>query len=142
MTRAVIYINTFVSGIFWDGSPRAVYFAAGDRLYIPLMSEELIAELYDVASRDKFKDLRQRLGRTPDELIAEIRTVSEIVTPGEVPANIVRDSDDAAVLACAIGGNADYIVSGDKDLVVLKAYRSIPILNANQFLPELSKRQA
>jgi predicted nucleic acid-binding protein len=35
---------------------------------------------------------------------------------------------------CAIGGKADFIVSGDKDLTTLKIYRNIPILTPADFL--------
>lgn len=43
---------------------------------------------------------------------------------------ICRDPKDDIVLACAIAAQADAIISGDKDLQVLKNYQGIPILNA------------
>jgi predicted nucleic acid-binding protein len=51
-----------------------------------------------------------------------------IVTPASIPNGTVRDADDEAVLSCAIGGKADYIVSGDDDLLTLKVYQNIPII--------------
>ena len=44
-----------------------------------------------------------------------------------------RDPDDVKVLGLAITGNAKYIVSGDKDLLVLKEFQGIPILNPRAF---------
>jgi predicted nucleic acid-binding protein len=38
------------------------------------------------------------------------------------------------VLACAVGGKADVIVSGDEDLVTLGVYENVPIMTAAQFL--------
>jgi predicted nucleic acid-binding protein len=42
------------------------------------------------------------------------------------------------ILACAVGGKADYIVSGDKDLLTLISYAGIPIRTAEQFLDHIS----
>jgi predicted nucleic acid-binding protein len=50
-----------------------------------------------------------------------------IVTPSKL-----RDADDAQVLAGAASAQADVIVSGDGDLLVLRAFQGIPILNAAQ----------
>jgi predicted nucleic acid-binding protein len=70
--------------------------------------------------------------------VAEYTRFVAIVVPAEIPPDVVRDSKDRAVLACAVGGKADYIVSGDEDLLVLSIYENIPILNANQFVDRLS----
>jgi predicted nucleic acid-binding protein len=54
--------------------------------------------------------------------------------PADVPEDAVRDPKDRMILACAVGGKADIIVSGDKDLVVLKAYQGISIVTPSDFL--------
>ena len=43
-------------------------------------------------------------------------------------SRVCRDPDDDAVLACAVSTKADYIVSGDKDLLVLNEFEDTPIL--------------
>jgi uncharacterized protein len=48
--------------------------------------------------------------------------------------SVVRDVKDNMILATAVAGNADYIVTGDKDLLVLRAYEHISILDVNTFL--------
>jgi predicted nucleic acid-binding protein len=45
-----------------------------------------------------------------------------------------RDPDDDMVLECAMEGGAHYIVTGDKDLLDLKVFRSIQIVRASEFL--------
>ncbi len=58
----------------------------------------------------------------------------------DITSNITdcRDPKDNKFLELAIDGKADYIVSGDKDLLVLNPYRNMPILNANDFLSLLN----
>ena len=40
-------------------------------------------------------------------------------------------------LACAIAGSADYLVTGDKDLLILKRYKHIRIITPKQFVDRL-----
>jgi len=47
---------------------------------------------------------------------------------------VPRDPEDNMVLECAIAGKAQYIVTGDKDLLVLKTFRGIQIVRASDFL--------
>ena len=62
---------------------------------------------------------------------------AEIVQPKTVPAVIADDPDDNHVLACAVEGNADLIVSGDRHLLSLKDYQGIPIVRPMDFLRTL-----
>ncbi len=63
--------------------------------------------------------------------------LAEIVQPAVVPEHVIRDPKDQIVLGCAVGGQADYIVSGDKDLLTLERYENIPIITATGFLEQL-----
>jgi len=44
-----------------------------------------------------------------------------------------RDSDDDNILSCALNGNADLIITGDKDLLILKEFNGIPIFSPGDF---------
>ncbi|HLY26796.1 MAG TPA: putative toxin-antitoxin system toxin component, PIN family [Aggregatilineales bacterium] len=70
--------------------------------------------------------------------MSDFRILAEIVAPVELPTDVVRDPKDVAVLACALGGNAQYIVTGDDDLLTLKKYRNISIVSPTQFIEVLS----
>jgi len=52
---------------------------------------------------------------------------------------IPDDPQDEIFLACALDGQADLIVSGDRHLLDLGKYHGIPILTARQFLDTLAK---
>ncbi len=49
-------------------------------------------------------------------------------------ASEIRDPDDPSVLATAIAAQADAIITGDNDLLILEEYRGIQIMTANDFL--------
>ena len=61
------------------------------------------------------------------EAALEIHGRTDSITP------ICRDSDDDLILACARDAVADYVVTGDEDILVLKTYESISIVNPMEF---------
>ena len=98
-----------------------------------LASDATLTELGDVLSRDKFDryvDLADRQ--------AFFQQLSRIVE--RVPITyIVRASphpEDDMFLELAINGRADYIVSGDQDLLVLSPFQQIPIMNPASYLEQ------
>jgi putative PIN family toxin of toxin-antitoxin system len=63
-----------------------------------------------------------------DEIAAFVREHSEVVSPVEVPAGACRDPSDLPVLGTSLAGNADLLVSGDKDLLELKHFEGVRIV--------------
>ncbi|MDQ3623269.1 MAG: putative toxin-antitoxin system toxin component, PIN family [Verrucomicrobiota bacterium] len=61
--------------------------------------------------------------------------------PDELPA-ICRDPDDDLVLAAAVAGSCQYLVTGDNDLLVLGAFRDVKIVKPREFLNLLEGRAA
>lgn len=57
----------------------------------------------------------------------------DVVQPSETSTGVCRDKDDDNVLACALEAEADYIVTGDKDLLALKVFRRIHIITPRDF---------
>lgn len=87
--------------------------------FLLLLSEEQFIELQDVFSRPSLL----RRFRLPLEELVKLRAsldTAERITPREISSIVVRDTKDEHVLAAAIGGNADYLVTGDNDLLVLR----------------------
>ena len=58
------------------------------------------------------------------------------MNPVVFPRPVCRDQDDDKFLEVAIGGGAQYIVTGDDDLLVLHPYQEIQILKPKEFLEE------
>ena len=93
-----------------------------------IVSEEIIGEITEVLAR-KFKFKSKVL----TEIEASLRQDFEIVNPTQ-RVNIVRDPDDNKFIEAAAEGGCDYIVSGDKDLLDLKNYKTIKIVSPAEFL--------
>ena len=73
--------------------------------------------------RPKFQEAIQRRGVKVSDLFDGYAALVRCVEPAELPNPVCRDSDDDQVLAAAISGKADLIVSGDDDLLALRSFQ-------------------
>jgi uncharacterized protein len=71
--------------------------------------------------------------------VEEVRGFSQVVEISATLKAVPADSDDDMVVECAVNGNATHIVTGDKHLLTLTAYRSIKIVKATEFIALLSQ---
>ena len=118
--RVVVDTNVWISGLIDpDGVPGQVLQAVSDRRVEPIVTWELADELSRVLRRPKLE--RYRISQ------ANIAAVLALVAPllPTVELDVApRDPDDAPVVAAAIDGGADAIVTGDADLLEDAALRS------------------
>ena len=80
-------------------------------------------------------------GQIKEKLLIEI---DAILVPGITEAGdvISDDPSDHLFLSCAIEGNADAIVSGDRHLLNLKKFNEIPVICVNEFIDLLIKNES
>ena len=138
MIRAVLDTNLVVSALLFDGIPAQVYKAGLTRQFQLVTSPDVLLELQQVLGYAKFNKYIARLQQTPAGLIRDYLMTAELVKPSIVSDNVVRDHKDKIILACAIGGSAKYIVTGDLDLLVLEQYEGIKIVSVATFWELLS----
>jgi hypothetical protein len=138
MLRVVLDTNVLISGLVWRGLPGQAVQAASQSRCLLLLTDSLLQELRVTLVRPKFTQRIEASGNTVSDLIAEVVQASLFVEPTLVPDNAVRDPKDRQVLACAVGGQADCIVTGDADLLTLVSYEAIPIWTVTYFLRQLS----
>lgn len=132
--RFVADTNTIVSALLWRGSPHRLIAAMDDYPIDFYTSRVLLAELADVLPRRKLATAIRATGKTPRQLIAEYEGFVNVVTPASIRRTVPNDTDDDAVLACALAANADLIVSGDAHLLNLKRYHGMRIVAAAEAL--------
>ncbi len=128
--RIVADTNVVVSALLWGGPPRAILDAAREQRIALFTRAPLIAELEDVLSRAKLARRFAAIGRTPADLLERYLALVGFVTPTPLTEAISRDPDDDQVIATAIAARAEFIVSGDRDLLDLGRHREIPIIDA------------
>lgn len=131
--RVVADTNTVISALLWGGPPAAVLAAAREERITLCSSAALIAELEDVLAREKFATRISQVGSAVADLISGYRALVTLVRAAALTPT-ARDPDDDQVLACALGAQAEIIVTRDRDLLDLGSFRNIRILAAHQAL--------
>lgn len=133
--RVVIDTNTVISGFLWGSYPRQIIDLVRTQEITVYTSSFLLQELSEVLSRPKFyQRIQTVIEESPESLVNNYRNLVKIVEIYQVEKIVINDPDDDQVLACAISANADYIISGDRDLLTLKLYQNIPIVTAREFM--------
>ena len=130
MIHVVLDTNIYLSGFIFGGKSRKVLEYAIESKIRVHISNEILNEIATVLKRPKF-GLNERQVRF---VLNEIELLSETCEPSESISNVCRDVKDHIILECAVESKADYIVSGDDDLLSLKKYKEIKILNCNELL--------
>jgi putative PIN family toxin of toxin-antitoxin system len=105
--------------------------------FVLVTAPELLAELDRVLAYPKLQQYYTEEDRR--RFVALVMALSEIVDLPETIPHICRDPGDDQVIACAVVGEADVIVSGDEDLLALGHVSNILILTAKQFLEMLER---
>ena len=130
MKRIVCDTSTLVSGFLYDGNERRLLEKATEGMCLLFTSKEIFKEFSQVISRPRFK-------LTPTEsskITKTLERITELVEPDCVVSAIKADESDNRILEAALAADADYIVSGDRHLLELKAYRGIKIVRTKQML--------
>lgn len=133
MAHVVIDTNVLVSALIGHGKPRRLVrrlFASRSTVY----SKEMLAELSDVLARGKFSLTTRQINRF---LSLYVRR-SGAVALNRLVTVVTDDPDDDTVLSTAINGRADYIVTGDKHLLILKEFDGVQIVTVDRALRILS----
>jgi putative PIN family toxin of toxin-antitoxin system len=138
--RAVADTNTVVSGLLWHGVPRKFLDTARAGAISLYTSDALLAELVEVLPRKKLAKRVAASGMSVEELARRYALLAQRVIPAEIDPVVLADPDDDRVLACALGAQADLIVSGDPHLRNLKTYQGIPIVTAAEALTRIAQR--
>ncbi len=115
---------------------RKVYHAWVRGEYELLLSQEILSEILRVLAD---AEVRRKLKITDEVLLSTailLITRAKIVKAAR-KIKVCRDPHDDKFLECAVAGRADYIVSADEDLLSLRAFEGIPIVDLPTFWQKL-----
>jgi putative PIN family toxin of toxin-antitoxin system len=137
--RAVLDTNVLVSGLVSQEDPPCQILDAWlEGRYTLVLSLCLVDELAHVLT---YPRVAERVRLTHEELeavLAALLSRAEL-TPGRLQLpGVTCDPKDDHVVACAVEGQADYIVSGDQDLLVLGEYEGVQVVTPRRFVEMLS----
>lgn len=136
--RVVLDTNLVLSAlIFTHGRLAALRRAWHDARCQPLVSPATVSELMRALTYPKFKLSPEQQRELLADYLPFCVTVRMPNRPPKIPA--CRDPFDVPFLQLAIVGKADYLATGDRDLLTLASKFSCPIVTADQLLATLAK---
>jgi len=133
MRIAVFDTNVWLSGLVFGGRCRTLLEGILDRQYVVVISEPLISEMGDVLAGPKFRYSQEAVAAIQQDARGMARVVHPAVTVRAVP----DDPDDDRVLECALAGEAQRIVTGDRHLLKMGVFRGIRIVDPAAFMREI-----
>jgi hypothetical protein len=132
--RIVLDVNVWISGLLWGGVPGRIFDLAEEQQIAIFVSEPILEDVKEILGRDKLQAKIQSLDVTLENLLVTVGQLSELCPTTSVNITQLRDPDDAAIIAAALAANAEAIVTGDLDLLVLNEFNGIPILTPQDFI--------
>ncbi len=138
MTRIVLDTNLFISAFLSPrGKPASILAMCVSGEMDLLISPAILKEITLVLGYAKILRLLKKQGITRIYIAEKLQKVikTAIMVPGDLTVHhIESDPSDNDILACALEGRADYIISGDHHLTDLGSFQGIPILTPDVFL--------
>ena len=126
--KIVIDTNVLISGVFFGGFPRKILSAVVSQKITACATAEIINEYEEIVQ----EMINRKQGHINRAILSPLIQAMEIIEP-VTHIGICRDPDDNKFLECAKDSHALYIVSGDKDLLVIEQFENIQIVTAKDF---------
>lgn len=129
--KVVFDTNTVVSASFWRGKPFDCLVVWAEGRCEAVVSPAVLAEYHEIV-----EDLRPEYpDRKAVEWAVALSESALLVFPSVRATGATTDPDDEKILECALAGDADLIVTGDKKhLLPLKTFGGARIIDASEFL--------
>jgi putative PIN family toxin of toxin-antitoxin system len=125
--------NVLVSALGFGGTPLDAVLRGLQEDVDLLLSEATLAELQRVMTYDRLPfSATER-----SQFLNILRVEGTVVQPVTDVTAISEDPDDNVILAAAIAGDADYLVSGDDHLLALEAFLGVEICTPAKFLERI-----
>lgn len=138
--QVLIDCSSFLSGAFYPkGKPRRILQLWQNGEIEVIVSKEIIKEY-----NEKIETVAKRMKKNiqiGEFYLDLVKKEGIVVTPIKVDSQICRDPHDLKYLEAAVAGQVDFLISSDKDLLVLKKFEKIKIITPAKFLNFREKSQ-
>src|SRR3989344_1357169 len=136
--NVVLDTNVIISAVLSRESPPANIFKLllSDKIQ-NFATEEILGEIRGVLGRDaiaKYASVEFR-----DFALAAFEQKSAFVQPKYLPKVVPEDPDDDKFFHCALTANADFLISGDKNVLKIKELQKIKVVSPRDFLTHHSQ---
>jgi putative PIN family toxin of toxin-antitoxin system len=138
--RVTLDVNVLASGFPAEAGPPAALIDAWTALAYELIISEHILEGLERTWQKPYYQQRFTPEQAQDSL-AVLRTEATLVTPASTVHGVGQDREDDLVLATAVAGRAEYLVTGDRHLQAIAGYQGVIILSPRQFLTTLEDNE-
>lgn len=128
----VFDVNVLVSALIAMGKPRELWLKTVRKEFTLVLSRKIRSEFLRVIGRKKFRHYLSE--RDVVDFLKILNNTAKFVRPVSKLQVIEEDPDDNLILATAVGGRANYIVSGDRHLLDLGEFRGIKIVPVDRML--------
>ena len=132
--KVVIDFNVWVPALLWGDVPGQILRLVYEKTVESYVSAELLRELDATLRRAKFQLRLEKRQQTVAGLMAIATALCPSVPIEDVDIPDLRDPDDDKIIATAIAANAEVVITGDQDLLVLQDVQGIRILTPTQVL--------
>lgn len=131
--RAVLDTNVVMSAFFFGGTPLKIVRSAFSRKIALVASKAVLSEYREVAERlhEQFPSVNYR------RPLSILESKLTMVLPAALGEAVCRDPDDDDIIACALGGKAKVICSGDGDLLALNGFRGLEVMKPSVFCQKM-----
>jgi putative PIN family toxin of toxin-antitoxin system len=129
--KIVLDTNILVSALLFKGGLSSIIDLWKTGRIIPVFSKETFAEFKAVLEYPKFSLAEQEIKMIIEKQVLPYFEIVDIIYKIK---NICRDPDDDKFIACAVSASADFIVTGDMDLLEIGKYKSVKIISASTLL--------
>ena len=126
--KIVVDTNVLISGVFFGGAPKQILQAIVSSKVTACATTEIVDEYLAIVE----EMIARKQGTINRNILSPLIGSLEMIEP-QTQVTLSRDPDDDKFLGCAKDTKALYIVSGDKDLLVLERYENIEIITARDF---------
>ncbi len=134
----VLDTNILVSALLFRGELSGIVDLWKKRKFIPVLSKETFEEFRTVLEYPKFSLTVEEIRVIIEE---EVLPYFDIIEIEDKIRRICRDPDDDKFITCAASVSADFIVTGDKDLLDIGKYKSVKIIGASVLLKMFHLRE-